>query len=254
MSTRFPFLDHPHPIAFAHRGGALENEENTWPAFEHAVALGYSHIETDVRPSRDGVAVVFHDETLERMAGRPEAVADLDWADLARVETLAGNRLPRLDDLLAAWPDRFINLEPKSDASVEPIAEAVRRCNALHRICVGSFDQRRVERLRALLGPGLCWSPAHLGVARLWFAGWGAPAGDLPFPVVQAPPTWGGIPVVTRRLAAAAHARGIDVHVWTVDAEKDIDRYIEIGVDGIMTDRPSLLKDILQRRGLWTGG
>jgi glycerophosphoryl diester phosphodiesterase len=120
--ARFSFLDHPRPIAFAHRGGGLEAEENTWPAFENAVALGYTHIETDVQASRDGVAVVFHDDKLERMAGHPAAVQALDWADLAPIRTRGGNRLVRLDELLSAWPGLYVNIEPKSDDAVAPIA------------------------------------------------------------------------------------------------------------------------------------
>jgi glycerophosphoryl diester phosphodiesterase len=251
--ARFAFLDHSRPIAFAHRGGAMEAEENTWPAFQNAVTLGYRHIETDVQASRDGVAVIFHDDTLERLTGRPDAINALQWPALAQIVTRGGNGLVRLDDLLSAFPDCCINLEPKSDAAVEPIAEAVRRCGALERVCVGCFDQRRVDRMRTLLGPDLCWSPAHLGVARLWLSGFGLPAGELPFPVVQVPPVWGPLPVVTARFVAAAHARNIDVHVWTVDTDTEIDRFIDLGVDGIMTDRPSLLKAALERRGLWPG-
>jgi glycerophosphoryl diester phosphodiesterase len=250
--ARFSFLDHPRPIAFAHRGGGLEAEENTWPAFENAVALGYSHIETDVQASRDGVAVVFHDDTLERMAGRAVTIGALDWAELAQVRTRGGNRLTRLDELLSAWPDLHVNIEPKGDDAVMPIAEAVRRCNALRRVCIGSFEPRRVARLCAELGPELCWSPAHAGVLRLWLAGFGLPVGRLPFPVVQVPPAYYSVPVVTKRFVAAAHARGIDVHVWTVDEEAEMERLIDLGVDGIMTDRPSLLKQVLQGRGLWT--
>lgn len=249
--ARFPFLDHPPPIAFAHRGGGLEAEENTWPAFENAVALGYRHVETDVQASRDGVAVIFHDDTLDRMAGRPERIASLDWAELAEIRTHGGNGLVRLDELLSAWPGLFVNIEPKDDGAVAAIAETVTRHGALDRVCVGAFDPRRVARLRDVLGPDLCWSPAHAGVFRLWLAGWGIPAGRLPFPAVQVPPTWNAIPVVTARFVAAARDRGIDVHVWTIDEEAEMERLIDLGVDGIMTDRPSLLKQVLMRKGLW---
>ncbi len=248
---RFPFLDHPRPIAFAHRGGGAEAEENTWPAFENAVALGYSHIETDVQASRDGVAVIFHDDTLERMTGRRGTVATLEWSELAALRTRGGNRLVRLDELLSAWPALYVNIEPKDDGAVAALVEVATRCEALNRVGVGAFDPRRIARLRAALGPDLCWSPAHAGVFRLWLAGFGAPCGHLSFPVVQVPPSWSAIPVVTRRFVAAAHARSIDVHVWTVDEEAEMERLIDLGVDGIMTDRPTLLKQVLTRRGLW---
>lgn len=250
-AARFPFLDHPLPIAFAHRGGALEVEENTMPAFAHAARLGYSHVETDVQATRDGVAVVFHDDTLERMAGRPERVDALSWSDLARVRTRCGAEIPRLDALLDAFPQFFVNLEAKSDAAVEPMAAAIRRANAVRRVCVGSFAPARTARLRAALGPDIAWSPAHEGVFRLWLAGWGLPAGQAAFPAVQVPTHHKGIPVVTPRFVRAAHARGIQVHVWTVDDAPEMEALIERGVDGLMTDRPTLLKSVLERRGLW---
>jgi glycerophosphoryl diester phosphodiesterase len=252
-AARFAFLDHPLPLAFAHRGGALEREENTLPAFAHAVALGYRFLETDVQTSRDGVAVIFHDDTLARIFGRPERMAELTWPELARLRTPGGAAPMRLEDLLEAFPDARINLDPKTDAAVEPMAEAIRRCAALDRVCVGSFDAGRTDRLRRLLGERLCWSPSHAGVARLWLAGWGLPLPAGEYPVVQVPPSFHGIPVVTRRFVAAAHARGVQVHVWTVDDTAAMERYLDLGVDGLMTDRPSLLRQVLERRGQWTG-
>ncbi len=245
------FLDHPLPIAFAHRGGSLEAEENTMAAFAHAVGLGYSHVETDVQATRDGVAVIFHDDTLDRMVGRPERVDALTWPELARLRTRGGAAIPRLDEMLAAFPGLYVNLEVKSDAAVEPMAEAIRRTGSLDRVCVGSFSPQRTARLRALVGPQLCWSPAHAGVLRLWLAGWGLPVGALAFPAAQVPPRFRGIPLVTRRFVAAAHARGIQVHVWTVDEAAAMEAFVAMGVDGLMSDRPALLRQVLERRGLW---
>jgi glycerophosphoryl diester phosphodiesterase len=249
-----PFLDHQLPIAFAHRGGAREAEENTMPAFERAVALGYSHIETDVRATKDGVAVLFHDATLERMAGRPERVDELTWAELSSVRLKAGGSVPRLEELLGALPGLHLNLEAKADAAVEPMAVAVRAAGALARVCVGSFSAARTARLRTLIGEGLAWSPAHSGAARIWLGGLGLPVGRPGFHALQVPPRFRGVPVVTRRFVRAARARGVQVHVWTVDEEAEIERLLDLGVDGIMTDRPSLLRDVLVRRGLWRGG
>jgi glycerophosphoryl diester phosphodiesterase len=252
-AKNFPFLNHPRPIAFAHRGGSREAEENTMAAFEHAVSLGYGHIETDVQATADGVAVIFHDDTLERMTGDADRVEVLTWSELSRRRTKGGAAIPRLEDVLTEWPGLFVNLEAKSDAAVAPMAEAIGRADAVGRVCVGSFDPARTARLRALLGPALCWSPAHAGVLRLWLAGWRLPVGALAFPAVQVPTQHRGIPVVTPRFLRAAHRRGIQVHVWTVDDEAEMERLIDMGVDGLMTDRPSLLRQVLKRRGLWRG-
>ncbi|MGB3316002.1 MAG: glycerophosphodiester phosphodiesterase [Albidovulum sp.] len=243
-----PFLDHDGPIAFAHRGGSLEVEENTMAAFSHAVALGYTHIETDVQATRDGVAVIFHDDTLERMTGEPERIADLTWDELSRRRTNGGAAIPLLDEVLAEWPGLRINLESKADAAVEPMACAIRRADALNRVCVGAFDVKRTARLRKLLGPGLCWSPAHAGVLCLWLRGWSLPGWRPDFPVVQVPTAFRGIPIVTPRFIRAAHAHGVQVHVWTVDEAGEMEQLLDMGVDGLMTDRPSLLKRVLARR------
>lgn len=248
MTALHPFLDHPAPLAFAHRGGSLEVEENTMAAFAHAVALGYAHVETDVQATRDGVAVVFHDDTLARMTGEDVRVDALDWAELRARRTRGGNAIPRLDELLAAWPGLFVNLEAKADAAVAPMAEVIARAGALGRVCVGSFAPRRTAEAVRRLGPGLLWSPAHAGVLSLWLRGWGLPAPRPGFRVVQVPTHHRGIAVVTRGFVRAAHASGVQVHVWTVDEAAEMERLLDLGVDGIMSDRPTLLAGVVAVR------
>ena len=245
------FLDHTPPLAIAHRGGALEVEENTLPAFAHAVSLGYSHVELDVHATRDGEVVVHHDPTLERMTGDARAVASLDWSTLSRVRTHGGAGIPRLADVLEAFPDLCITIEVKSDGVIDPLAEVLRRSGALSRVCVGAFRAGRTSRLRALLGEELIWSPAHAGVAALWLRGWGLPMPQGAFRLVQVPRVFRGVPVVTPRFVRAAHAAGVRVQVWTVDEAAEMTALLDMGVDAIMTDRPALLKDILIRRGQW---
>ncbi|WP_119166528.1 glycerophosphodiester phosphodiesterase [Algihabitans albus] len=247
----YAFLQSNRPLAFAHRGGALEAPENTLAAFAHAVGLGYRYIETDIQATRDGVAVVFHDDDLARLAGRPQSVSELDWSELRHLR-VAGEPIPRFDELLAAWPELRINLEPKSDSAVVPMVEAIRNAGALDRVCVGCFQEARVRRLRELLGPALCWSPGPFGVFRVWATGYGLPLGVPDCGALQVPTQFRGIPLVTRNLIRAAHARDIQVHVWTVDERAEMERLLDLGVDGLMTDRPSLLRDVLQCRGVWS--
>lgn len=223
------------------------------PAFERAVGLGFSHVELDVHATRDGVVVIHHDDTLERMTGDHRAIATLDWGALSKVPTHGGARVPRLDDLLSSFPDLCVNIEPKSDQVLEPLANLLLRADACSRIGIGCFDPRRTARMCNLLGGNVAWSPAHAGVFRLWLSGWGLPAGRLNFPMVQVPTDFHGVPIVTSRFVAAAHARAIQVHVWTVDEEAEMDRLLDLGVDALMTDRPSLLRAVLQRRGQWHG-
>lgn len=248
-----PFLDHPLPLAIAHRGGSLEGEENTLPAFAHAVRLGYSHVETDVHATRDGVVVVHHDPTLLRMCGDPRAIADLTWAEVARVPTRGGAGVARLTDLWDAHPDLFVNLEAKSDAVVAPLADLIRRTGRLDRVAVGSFAQARTDRLAQTLGPGLCRSPAWRGVLAVWLRGLGLPTARPDAQVLQVPERHRGIPVVTRGFLRAAVRWDLPVQVWTVNDGADMLRLLDAGVAALMTDRPTLLRDLLKKRGEWRG-
>ena len=253
MPARFAVLDHPLPLAIAHRGGALEAEENTLGAFAHAAALGYHFVETDVQATRDGVGVIFHDDTLDRICGRPGRIADMTWAEVAALRTRGGAALPRLDAMLDAFPAMRFVLEAKSDAAVPAMSEAIARTRTIDRVCVGAFKAARTRALRAALGRRLAWSPAHAGVARVWLAGWGLPLRQPDCAALQVPERFRGLPVVTARLVRAAHAGGVQVHVWTVNDTAGIHRLLDLGVDGLMTDRPTLLRETLQARGLWTG-
>lgn len=246
-----PLLAHPGAIAIAHRGGGLEGEENTLPAFDHAVALGYTHVELDVHATRDGVVVIHHDPDLMRICGDPRRIADLDWRALQQVRTKEGAEVPRLQDLLESHPRLFVTIEAKSDAVVAPLCALIERMGVLERISIGAFAPARTRAASAQLGPGLLWSPAHAQVAKLWARGWGMPLGLESFGVLQVPVAWKGIPIVTARFLRAAHSAGRAVQVWTVNDEPEMHRLLDLGVDGIMTDRPSLLRAVLEARGQW---
>ena len=246
-----PFLTAPRAHAFAHRGGSAEAEENTMAAFAHAVGLGYSHVELDVHATRDGVVVIHHDPDLARICGDSRRIADLDWSELRLIRTHGGARIPRLEDLFAEFPRLYVNIEAKSQDVVAPLCALIERLGVLERICIGAFDPARTRAARAALGPGLLWSPAHVQVAGLWARGWGMPFALEDFGVVQVPVSWNGITVINRRFVRAAHAAGVAVQVWTVDSASEMTRLLDLGVDGLMTDRPSLLREVLQARGAW---
>lgn len=253
-NAAFPFLDWPGPIAFAHRGGASEAPENTMPAFEHAVSLGYRYVETDVHVTSDGELLAFHDDRLDRVTDGAGAVADLPWSTVQRALVDGREPIPRFEDLLGAWPDLRINVDPKHDAAVEPLAEALLRTGSVPRVCVGAFSDRRLLRLQQLVGGALCTSMGPRQVARLMAASRGMPPGGrLTAPCAQVPTHQGRVPLVTERFLAAAHRRGVQVHVWTIDDPAEMTRLLDLGVDGIMTDRPQVLKELLVERGQWPG-
>jgi glycerophosphoryl diester phosphodiesterase len=259
--ARFAFLDHPGPIAFAHRGGALEAFENTWTSFSHARDLGYRYIETDVNASADGVVLALHDPYLDRVTERSGLVRDMPWRELSTVRLNrpdGGEAIPRLDELLAAWPEVRWNIDAKHDSAVDPLIETLRRGGAVDRVCVTSFSDRRLTRVRRALGPGLCTALGPAGVSSLRAASVlpsvvsTAVNGPLArFGAAQVPVGRGWMPLVDRRFVTAAHRARLHVHVWTIDDEATMARLLDLGVDGIMTDRPRVLKALLERRHAW---
>lgn len=251
MSSRFPFLDHPGPIPFAHRGGAGDWPENTMPAFAGAVALGYRYLETDVHVTADGVLLAFHDEVLDRVTDRTGLIRDLPWAEVSQARVDGREPIPRFDDLLAAWPDVRINIDPKHDSAVDALAAAIERADAVDRVCIGSFSDRRIARLRARLGPRLCTSLGPKAVARLRAASFGVPAGRFPGACVQVPAQRGRVTIVDERFVRTAHRHGLAVHVWTIDDPAEMADLLDLGVDGIMTDRPGVLREVLEGRSQW---
>ena len=224
-------------------------------AFQRAIDLGYRYVETDLHVTADGVLLLLHDHTLARVAGQDVRVDALSWAQVQRSRVAGRAPIPQLEDILGTWPQLRLNLDLKVMGAVAPLVEAIRRTGAVDRVCVGSFSDRRLARVRAALGPRLCTSlgPRHALALRAAATGdlarWLAPRR---IPCAQLPEQYGRIQVVTPRLVETAHRYGLQVHVWTVDEPERMDRLLDLGVDGIMTDRPHTLREVLQRRGQWT--
>jgi glycerophosphoryl diester phosphodiesterase len=253
-AARFPFLDAATPLAFAHRGGAIEHLENSMPAFEACVALGYRYLETDVRVTADGVLVAFHDPTLERTTDRAGRIEQLPWTEVAKARIGGREPLVRLEDLLGAWPDVRFNLDVKAAGVLAPLVRLVRRLEVVDRLCLASFSDARIAAARRLLGPSVCTSLGPRGVAALRLSSYSPRAAGLvrmAAGCAQVPLHLGGRALVDERFVTAAHARGLQVHVWTVDTEEDVATLLDLGVDGIMTDRPAMLREVLEKRGQW---
>jgi glycerophosphoryl diester phosphodiesterase len=253
---RYAFLDGPTPLAMAHRGGAIEHLENTMPAFQACVDLGYRYLETDVRVTADGELVVLHDPTLDRVTDRVGRVEALPWREVA--PALIGGResILRLEDLLGAWPDVRFNLDIKAAGVLAPLVRTVRRLKVEDRICLASFSDARVAAARRAFGPDVCTSLGPRGVAALRLSAYSPRAAGLvriQAGCAQVPLHLGGRPLVDERFIDAAHARSLQVHVWTVDSEAAATEMLDLGVDGVMTDRPGMLRDLLVARGQWTG-
>jgi glycerophosphoryl diester phosphodiesterase len=249
------YLDSP-PLAFAHRGGAKTGSnvgiENSLAAFTHAYELGYRYLETDVRATSDGTVYAIHDAGLGRLTGQADAVSALsaESLDLQRLD----QREPfaRLEALYEAFPDARLNIDVKSDDAVEATCAVVRAQDAIGRTCLSAFSHARLARIRAIL-PDVTTSASarEVTATRLLplplLRGSARPRGQC----LQVPVRRGPIEVVTPRFVRRAHAMGLQVHVWTVDEAAEIHRLLDLGVDGIITDRTDVLKDVLVARGSW---
>jgi glycerophosphoryl diester phosphodiesterase len=254
-AVRYAFLDGPGPVAMAHRGGAIEHLENTLPAFQACVDMGYRYLETDVRVTADGVLAVFHDPTLERVTDRTGRIDALPWSEVSTARIGGREPILRLEDLLGAWPDVRFNLDIKAAGVLAPLVRTVRRLKVADRICLASFSDARIAAARRLLGPAVCTALGPRGVAALRLSSYSPRAAGLvriQAGVAQVPLQLGGRALVDERFLAAAHARDLQVHVWTVDTEEEATSMLELGVDGLMTDRPAMLRELLEKRGQWT--
>jgi glycerophosphoryl diester phosphodiesterase len=255
--VRVPFLDHPQPIAFAHRGGAAHAPENSWAAFEHAVKLGYAYLETDARATSDGKLVAFHDRTLDRVTDTSGPINALPYREVAALRVSGTEPIPLIEDLFGAWPDVRFNIDLKDVAGISLLPEVLRRTGAWDRVCVTSFSGSRLRTARGLLDRPVCMAASptaiagvrcNVGTSARWpqirlLAGFMARACVH---CAQAPGR-----VATRTFVRRAHALGLDVHVWTINDRAEMIRFLDLGADGIMTDDVETLRDVLVERGQW---
>jgi glycerophosphoryl diester phosphodiesterase len=221
-------------------------------AFEAAVVMGCRYLETDVRVTADGVALAFHDARLNRVTDRSGKLAELPWSEARKARIRGSEPIPLLTDVLSAWPDTFVNLDVKSDHGVGPTVDAIRRTGTIDRVCVGAFSTPRIEAIRDALGPSLCTSlgpRAALGLrfTRLTRRNRTLLAGRC----AQVPARIGRRVFADERYISLAHSLGLPVHAWTVNDPAEMTRLLDLGVDGIMTDRADLLRDILIARKAW---
>lgn len=260
------YLQLPSPWLVAHRGGSRLSPENTLAAFDRAASLGADCIETDVRRSSDGVVMVFHDEDTLRLTGEPGTIEGRTAAELERLDAAfsfsddggrsfplrgAGLRIPTFAEALRRSPRMRFNVDAKSEdpALADALARVVREARAEDRVCVGSFFDAQAERLGALL-PGVCrFLPQEAATRHVLAAKSGAAPVGLPggYDLADLPARMGDLTVVDAPVVEHFHRLGIPVHVWTVDDEDEMRALLDLGVDGIVTDRPDLLGRVLGR-------
>jgi glycerophosphoryl diester phosphodiesterase len=257
--ARHAFCAWDGPIAMAHRGfaaGPTHGLENTLPAFAAAVDLGFTFLETDVRATADGVLVAFHDEQLDRVTDGHGDLSQLTWDAVRRLRVAGRQPVPRLEDVLGTFPHARFNLDVKTEAAVAGLGDVLRRTSAHGRVLVTAFAEKRRRAALAAAGGREATSASSSGTG-LALAG---SVLHLPFltrralarvDAVQVPVRQGGVEVVSARFVDAVHRAGAQVHVWTVDEPAQVGALLDLGVDGVITDRADVLKDVLVARGQW---
>jgi glycerophosphoryl diester phosphodiesterase len=252
------YFDPPF-AALAHRGFSRDGLENSMVAFAAARDLGFAYVETDAHATRDGVALALHDPTLDRTTDASGTVGDLPWR-VVRGALIAGREpIPLLEDVLGTWPDLRVNVDVKASAAIGPVAGAIERTASHDRVLVTSFSDRRRRATLARLTRPVATSAAPGAIVATWAAA-RLPGGASTRAVaravadldcLQVPERAGRMWVASPATVRAVHAAGRRVHIWTVNEPADMRRLIGLGVDGIITDRADLLREVLIERGMW---
>lgn len=260
------YFDPPRPRVFGHRGAAGLAPENTLPSFALAAALGAGYIELDVHGTRDGVPVVLHDAALDRTTDGGGLVRDLPLAAVTAFDAGfrftpdgrtfpyrgQGVEVPTLEAVVRAFPDRRFNIEIKQDDPplVDAVVAVLDRTGTADRALLAAEHAAIMRAIRAAVGnriaTGTCAEEVAAFIDRCNHDAWGdyTPPGKA----LQVPPRFGDIELVTPRTIAAAHRFGTEVHVWTINDPAEIDRLLDLGVDGIMSDFPGLVTAAVTRR------
>ena len=246
-----PFLNSRKFLPFAHRGENHLKPENTFEAFKTAVDLGYSHIETDVRASKDGIAFIFHDPTLERLTGEKIPFRKLTSNDLGKIRLRGSAIIPKLDETLEEFHQIYFNIDAKTWDVVGPLASTINHLKIFHRICVASFNDNRVLKLRKLIKGPICFSAGTIKSIRILMMAHLGVTPRIVEPCIQLPLFFKGVKIINRAVVSKIKKSGTKLHIWGTNKEHFINELIDLGVDGLMVDDCLLLKEILISKGIW---
>lgn len=247
--ARTSYFDAPHPRRFAHRGLSQHQEgidENSIAAIQAAIEAGATHVESDTHATKDGTAVLFHDDDLERVAGVSRAISELRIAELRSLRLNHGSLIPTLSEVFEQFPELYLNLDIKSERAIEPTIRAIEDHKAHDRVLVSSFSEARRSKALALLSKPVATSASARTVVLAWtlhtFAfGLGFKALTKNIDAFQIPPSRGPIRFATNSFIERAKRANNEVHFWTINDPEEMAELVKLGADGIVTDRVDLL-------------
>lgn len=246
-----PFFKDFDFYGFVHRGGDEVKTENTLEAFQYSSDLGFVFMETDVQATKDGQIVIFHDSSLKRMAGINKSINELTLQEVRQIELLNGGKIPLLSETLENFPVLRFNIDIKTETAVEETINIIKRMNCLNRTCLASFSSRRLKKIRDLAGPNACTSSGQMEIFKMMCKSIGIRFKESVGDCAQIPLKQFGFPVLTRAFMNVAHEENKLVHIWTIDKKQEMFDLIDMGVDGLMTDKPTVLKEAMIERGLF---
>ena len=246
-----PYLDHPRPVAFAHRGGAAHRPENSWAAFEYAASLGYAYLETDARSTADGALIAFHDADLDRATDRTGTVRKLSWREVSAARIAGTEEIPLLEDLIGSFGEVRFNIDLKDEGTIGPLAGLLKRTRAWDRVCITSFSGARLLAAQRSLDRPVCLAVTPAAIVALRYLG--VPGALLARGLAAYGAQCAQVPrkIATRGFIRRAHELGLAVHVWTLNTRAEIEAALALGADGVLTDEVALLKEIRMERGQW---
>ena len=234
------YLDYDGLKVLAHRGGAEESYENTTESFEYSQLLGCEFIETDVQVSSDGIPYIFHDDDLKRILNKPVRFDSLSSNEIDDLNIFNSCKIPKLSDTLLRFPNLCFQIDFKTDEVVMPALDVINDMNVFDRVCIASFSSKRLQNVRSLY-PDLCISMGPNEVFKTLAASLNLYKGEIPGDCLQIPMSYYGIKIVSKRFVDFVHSRGLKIMIWTINDIKTFKYLIDLGVDGIITDKPKLL-------------
>jgi len=241
-----PYLNEPGVSISAHRGGSIEAPENTLESFRYAVDIGSAYIETDVQLSADGIPFIFHDDDLKRLLGKDIIFNSLHSDEINQLRLFESYQIPTLNEALKKFPNTSFQIDVKTDEVALPAIQVIKDLDASRRVCIASFSSKRLKLVKENF-PEVCLSMGPKEILKLLLSSFGLYKKTIQGDCLQIPIYQYGIKLVTKRFVKFIQSLGLKIHVWTINDEDTMQKLINLGVDGIITDRPKLLKDVLSR-------
>ena len=239
-----PYLKTPGVAISAHRGGSMEAPENTLESFKYSLELGCAYIETDVQLSSDGIPYIFHDDDLSRLLGKDVTFNSLHSSEIQNLKLFESFDIPTLETALTTFPDALFQIDLKTDEVAIPAMKIIETLEAFDRVCIASFSSKRLALINEMY-PHVCLSMGPKEILKLLLASYGLYKKKVPGNCLQVPIYQYGIKLVTKRFIQYVQNIGLKIHVWTINDKNQMQQLINLGVDGIITDRPKALKDLL---------